>query len=99
MPEGVKSNVSGVILAGGMGTRLRPITYYIQKCMIPIGSLQKPLLEYIVLLMKNHGINNVNLLVNYKHEQIVNYFNITCYISSSKSNCILKTFRKIFDYI
>jgi len=62
-------------LAGGEGKRLRPLTYYFQKCMIPVGSRQKPLLEYILLLLKKHGIVDVKLLVGYKHEQIVNYFN------------------------
>ena len=65
----------GVILAGGEGKRLRPLTYYFQKCMIPVGSLQKPLLEYIVTLLGSHGIFRQRLLVGYKHEQIVNYFN------------------------
>lgn len=66
--------VKGVILCGGEGKRLRPLTYYFQKTMIPIGSKQKPLLEYIVRLFKYHGISDLNLLVGYKHEQIVNYF-------------------------
>ena len=70
-----RSGVVGVVLAGGEGRRLRPLTYYFQKCMIPVGSRQKPLLEYIMLLLKRHGIGDVKLLVGYKHEQIVNYFN------------------------
>lgn len=70
-----RKSAVGVILAGGEGKRLRPLTYYFQKCMIPVGSSQKPLLEYIVMLMKKHGIKQTKLLVGYKHEQIVNYFN------------------------
>ena len=66
--------VKGVILCGGPGKRLRPITYYFQKSMIPIGKRQKPLLEYIVRLFKYHGIEELTLLVGYKSEQIVNYF-------------------------
>ena len=67
--------IIGVVLAGGEGRRLRPLSYYFQKCMIPVGSRQKPLLEYILQLLKKHGIVDVKLLVGYKHEQIVNYFN------------------------
>jgi len=67
-------NVVGVVLAGGEGKRLRPLTYYFQKCMIPIGNSQKPLLEYILVHLKRHGVVDVKLLVGYKHEQIVNYF-------------------------
>jgi mannose-1-phosphate guanylyltransferase len=70
-----ESRVTGVVLAGGEGKRLRPLTYYFQKCMIPVGSRQKPLLEYIILLLKRHGIVNLKLLAGYKHEQVENYFN------------------------
>lgn len=66
--------IVGVVLAGGEGKRLRPLTYYFQKCMIPVGSCQKPLLEYILVHLRRHGIVDAKLLVGYKHEQIVNYF-------------------------
>jgi len=66
--------VKGLILCGGTGTRLRPITYYFQKTMIPIGLKQKPLLEYVVRLLSFHGISDLAFLVNYKAGQIVNYF-------------------------
>lgn len=67
-------SVKGLILCGGPGTRLRPITYYFQKALIPIGLRQKPLLEYVVRLLKFHGIAELAFLVDYKAEQIVNYF-------------------------
>jgi mannose-1-phosphate guanylyltransferase len=70
----VNHDTVGVVLAGGEGKRLRPLTYYFQKCMIPVGSCQKPLLECILLQLKRHGISETKLLVGYKHEQIVNYF-------------------------
>ncbi|MCX8170872.1 MAG: nucleotidyltransferase family protein [Candidatus Bathyarchaeota archaeon] len=66
--------VRGIVLCGGPGKRLRPITYYFQKAMIPIGRMQKPLLEYIVRLLKFYDIKNLVFLVDYKAEQIVNYF-------------------------
>lgn len=69
------SNAKALVISGGEGTRLRPITYYLQKTMIPVGYSQKPLLEYIVRLLKFHGLSDINLLVNYKAEQIQNYFN------------------------
>ena len=67
-------NVKGIVLCGGKGTRLRPLTYYVQKTMVPIGIKQKPLLEYVVRLFKFHGIKDLVFLVNYKSEQIINYF-------------------------
>ncbi|MDQ1279329.1 MAG: mannose-phosphate guanylyltransferase [Thermoproteota archaeon] len=69
-----ENSVKGVILAGGEGKRLRPLSYYIQKCMVPIGHMQKPLLEYIVRLLKYHGVKRLDMLVGYKNEQISNYF-------------------------
>jgi mannose-1-phosphate guanylyltransferase len=42
--------------------------------MVPVGLKQKPLLEYVVQLFKLHGIKDLVFLVNYKSEQIVNYF-------------------------
>jgi mannose-1-phosphate guanylyltransferase len=42
--------------------------------MVPVGVKQKPLLEYVVRLFKHHGIKDLVFLVNYKSEQIVNYF-------------------------
>jgi len=68
------SKVKGLVLCGGQGTRLRPITYYIQKTMIPVGPRQKPLLEYVVRLLKFHGITDMVFLVNHKAEQVMNYF-------------------------
>jgi mannose-1-phosphate guanylyltransferase len=69
------SKAKGLVLCGGPGTRLRPITYYVQKTMVPVGLKQKPLLEYVVRLFKFHGVTDLAFLVDYKAEQIVNYFN------------------------
>jgi mannose-1-phosphate guanylyltransferase len=63
-----------VVLCGGEGSRLRPLTYYFQKSMIPIGPEQRPLLEYILRHIRSHGFQEAVLLVGYKGEQIVNYF-------------------------
>jgi mannose-1-phosphate guanylyltransferase len=70
----IKSRAVGVILAGGEGKRLRPLSYYFQKCMIPVGNRQKPLLEYILRFLKHHNVLDIKLLVGYKYKQIMNYF-------------------------
>jgi mannose-1-phosphate guanylyltransferase len=62
------------VLCGGRGKRLRPLTYYIQKTMIPVGYTQNPLLEYIVRLLKFHGLTEITFLVDYRAKQIENYF-------------------------
>lgn len=61
-----------VILAGGLGTRLRPLTFTTPKPMIPIHG--KPFLVYIIELLKKNGITHILLLVGYLHEQIEKYF-------------------------
>jgi mannose-1-phosphate guanylyltransferase len=63
-----------LVLCGGEGKRLRPITFYLQKTMIPIGRRQRPLLEYTTRLLHYHGLKDVTLLVNYRANQIKNYF-------------------------
>lgn len=68
------ASTKGLILCGGPGKRLRPITYYFQKALIPIGLKQKPLLEYVVRLLKYHSVVDLAFLVDYKAEQIANYF-------------------------
>jgi mannose-1-phosphate guanylyltransferase len=66
--------IKGLILCGGPGIRLRPITYYFQKTMLPIGKNQKPLLEYVIRHLKFHDVKDLVLMVDYKAEQILNYF-------------------------
>jgi mannose-1-phosphate guanylyltransferase len=62
------------VLCGGEGTRLRPLSNYFQKTMIPIGSKQRPLLEYIVRLLAFNGIRDITLLTGYRSEDIERYF-------------------------
>lgn len=61
-----------VILAGGRGARLRPLTDTIPKPMIPI--LGKPFLSYIFDILRENNIKEVIILVGYLHEVIEKYF-------------------------
>ncbi len=63
-----------VVMAGGEGKRLRPLSYYVQKVMIPLGENEKPLLEYIVRILKYNGFRDILVLVGYKGYQVINYF-------------------------
>lgn len=76
------------VLCGGEGTRLRPLSNYFQKTMIPIGTARKPLLEYIVRLLGYNGIRDITLLTGYRSEEIEKFFgdgsNLGLYISYSK---------------
>jgi mannose-1-phosphate guanylyltransferase len=65
--------MKAVILAGGLGTRLQPYTFFIPKPMLPIGN--KPLLEHILeWLKKINGINEIIICVSYLHRIIEDYF-------------------------
>jgi len=61
-----------LILAAGRGTRLRPITDYIPKPMVPLHG--KPLLEWILLYLSSYGIYEYIIATSYLAEQIENYF-------------------------
>jgi mannose-1-phosphate guanylyltransferase len=65
--------MKAVILAGGLGTRLQPYTFFIPKPMLPLGN--KPLLEYIIEWLKNTGdIRHIVICVSYLHRTIEDYF-------------------------
>lgn len=64
--------MKAVILAAGEGKRLRPFTETMPKVMIPVAN--KPILEYVVDAVKNSGIDEIILVVGYKKEVIMEYF-------------------------
>jgi NDP-sugar pyrophosphorylase family protein len=82
-----------VILAGGLATRLRPITENIPKSMVRIGN--KPFLEYQVELLRNMGVVDLILCVGHKSDMIVEYFgdgsNLGVKINYSHEDTLLGT--------
>lgn len=64
--------MKGVIMAGGKGTRLRPLTCNLPKPMVPL--LDKPVMEYSIELLKQHGIVDIAVTLQYLPESIRNYF-------------------------
>jgi mannose-1-phosphate guanylyltransferase len=68
------NKISSVILAGGEGRRFRPLTYYIPKPMIPVGSSERPILEFIVRWLSRWGVRDILVLIGYRWRQVVNYF-------------------------
>ena len=61
-----------IILAGGLGTRLRPLTDKIPKPLLPIKN--KPIVEHIIENLKKYGVNKITLCLGYKAEQVKDYF-------------------------
>ena len=65
-------SMQAVIMAGGEGSRLRPLTSNMPKPMLPIAN--RPMMEHIVLLLKKHGITDVVATVQFLSSVIRNYF-------------------------
>ena len=63
---------TAVVLAGGEGSRLRPLTNNIPKPMIRV--LGKPILQWVIEWLTNNRISNIILGVAYKKEAVMNYF-------------------------
>ncbi len=64
--------MKAMILAAGKGTRVRPITYTIPKPMIPI--LQKPVMEFLLELLRQHGFTEIMVNVSHLAHEIESYF-------------------------
>ena len=64
--------MEAIVLAGGLGTRLRPLISDIPKPMAPIDG--RPFLEYIMEYLQYQGINRVIMSTGYKHGVIKSYF-------------------------
>lgn len=63
---------SVIVMAGGKGTRMKPLTELIPKPLVPLHG--KTLIEHVFNNFENFGITNFSVSVNYKFEQIIKYF-------------------------
>ena len=64
--------MKAVIMAGGFGTRIHPLTISMPKPMIPL--INRPIMEHIVNLLRRHGITDLVLLLFHQPETIKKYF-------------------------
>ena len=64
--------MKAIIIAGGEGTRLRPLTYTIPKPLIPID--HRNLTEHVFEILKKHGISEIILSLAYMADKVKNYF-------------------------
>lgn len=64
--------VDAVLMAGGEGKRLRPLTETTPKPLLKVG--EKPIIEYNIDRLKNVGVKNIHLSVNYLADQLIDYF-------------------------
>src|SRR3989339_187531 len=64
--------MKAVIMAGGFGTRLRPLSYNIPKPMVPMAN--RPMLAHIIELLKSHGFDDLVMMLYYQPDVITSYF-------------------------
>lgn len=67
-----KRNNRVILMAGGLGTRLKPLTEQIPKPLLKVGN--KPILETIIENFEQYGFSNITISVNYKADMIKEYF-------------------------
>jgi len=66
--------LKAIILAGGRGKRLKPVTDYVPKPLVPIKNI--PIIEWQIKYLKKFGVSEVIICSGYKTEMIENYLNI-----------------------
>ena len=66
--------MKAIILAGGQGKRLKPITDYVPKPLVPIKNV--PIIEWQIRYLKKFGVTEVIICTGYKTEMIENYLNL-----------------------
>ena len=64
--------MKAIIMAGGMGTRLQSVSGGLPKPMVPLAG--KPVLEHILLLLRQNGVLDVCMALHYKPELIRSRF-------------------------
>jgi len=64
--------LTAVVMAGGLGTRLRPLTETLPKPMLPVGD--RPVMEHVVEQLQKVGISHVSITTHYKPEAIKAHF-------------------------
>lgn len=64
--------MKAIIMAGGFGTRLRPLTINLPKPMAPVAN--RPMMEHVVSLLAKHGITDITSLLYYQADKIRSHF-------------------------
>ncbi|MBI5867699.1 MAG: nucleotidyltransferase family protein [candidate division Zixibacteria bacterium] len=63
---------NAVVMAGGFGTRLKPLTVSVPKPMVPVGN--RPLMEYVIELLAKHRFNKILVLLYFQPDAIIEHF-------------------------
>lgn len=63
--------MKALLLAAGFGTRLRPLTDHVPKCLVPLAG--RPILDYWWPLLRAHGVVDVLINTHYLHDKVMEY--------------------------
>ena len=63
--------MKAMIFAAGLGTRLRPLTDHMPKALVPVAG--KPMLERVILRLKEAGFNEITVNIHHFGEQIIDF--------------------------
>ncbi len=72
MPRSSSAPTTAVVLSGGEGVRLRPITNDVPKGLVKVGG--KPLLQWVIEWLHDNGVRNIVIGVAYLKDQIIEFF-------------------------
>ncbi|HKW59001.1 MAG TPA: nucleotidyltransferase family protein [Candidatus Dormibacteraeota bacterium] len=64
--------LTAVVMAGGFGTRMRPLTESVPKPMLPVGD--RPVMEHVLEQLQKVGISHISITTHYKPEAIIEHF-------------------------
>ena len=64
--------MKAVVMAGGEGTRLRPLTVNTPKPLVPVCNI--PVMEHMIKHLKSHNITDIIITLHYLADEIVSYF-------------------------
>ncbi|MEA3403520.1 MAG: nucleotidyltransferase family protein [Armatimonadota bacterium] len=63
--------MNAIILCAGHGTRLRPLTYYLSKAMVPVAGV--PVIEHIIVRLRDHGFDEQIIALSWMADQVTHY--------------------------
>lgn len=66
--------MEAIVLAGGLGTRLRSVINDLPKCMAPVN--EKPFIYYVIKNLQQQGVTRFIFSLGYKHEELIEYINL-----------------------
>lgn len=85
--SGKNSGLEAIILAGGLGTRLREAVPDLPKCMAPVAG--RPFLYHVINYLRNQGVEKFIFSLGYKHEVIEKYLQEE--FSTMQYQCVIET--------